>query len=160
MLNVTLTGDRELIAKLDSMPGKLQIALLQKVSDLTLKLEALVKQKLTNDVLNVRSGNLRRSIARQVNSSATSVIGKVFSSGDVKYAAIQEYGGQTKAHVIEAINGKALAFKMGGKEVFFRKVNHPGSNIPERSFLRSSLADMQEEITEGLHQTVVETLKS
>ena len=159
MLNVTLIGDRELIARLDAMPGKLQAALLQKVSYLALKLEAKVKQKLSGDVLNVKSGDLRRSIDNKVDQSGTSVTGKVYSSGDVKYAAIHEFGGQTKAHVIEAVNGKALAFMMGGKQVFFRRVNHPGSNIPERSFLRSSLTDMREEITEGLHQTVVETLK-
>lgn len=160
MLSVTLTGDRELIARLDAMPGKLQAALIQKVSYLALKLEAKVKQKLSGDVLQVRSGDLRRSIANTVDSTANSVIGKVYSSGDVKYAAIHEFGGQTKAHVIEAINGKALAFMMGGKQIFVKRVNHPGSKIPERSFLRSSLTDMRDEIVEGLHQTVVETLQS
>jgi phage gpG-like protein len=159
VLNVTLTGDRELIERLDSMPGKLQAALYQKVSLLALKLEAKVKKKLSGEVLNVRTGDLRRSIASKVEQSPHAVIGKVYSSGDVKYAAIHEFGGQTKAHVIEAVNGKALAFMAGGKQVFAKRVNHPGSKMPERSFLRSSLADMREEITQELHQTVVDTLR-
>lgn len=159
MLSISLQGDKELIGRLDAMPGKLQAALLQKVTYLALQLEAKVKQKLTNDVLQVRTGNLRRSIANSVSQSANSVIGKVFSSGDVKYAAIQEFGGQTKAHVIEAVNGKSLAFMIGGKQVFVKRVNHPGSKIPERSFLRSSLSDMRDDITTGLHETVMETLR-
>ena len=160
MFTVTLTGDKELIARLDAMPDKLRSALRAKVSALALKLEAKVKGKLTNDVLNVRSGDLRRSIYSDVQDSGDSVTGKVASSGDVKYAAIQEYGGTTKPHVIEAVNGKALAFQMNGKQVFFRRINHPGSNIPERSFLRSSLTDMRDEITTELEQTVNSVLKS
>lgn len=159
MLNITIAGDRELIERLESMPGKLQAALFQKVSLLALKLEEKVKRKLSGEVLNVKSGDLRRSIANKVERSTHAVIGKVFSSGDVKYAAIHEFGGTTKAHVIEAVNGKALAFSMGGKQVFAKRVNHPGSKIPERSFLRSSLTEMRDEITEGLHRTVVETLR-
>ena len=141
------------------MPGKLQAALLQKVSMLALKLEERVKRKLSGEVLNVKTGDLRRSIANKVEQSAHAVIGTVYSSGDVKYAAIHEFGGTTKAHVIEAVNAKALAFSMGGQQVFAKRVNHPGSKIPERSFLRSSLADMRDEITEGLHRTVAETLR-
>ncbi len=160
MLNITITGDRQLIERLDAMPEKLRAALFRKVSELALRLEAKVKQKLTNDVLNVRTGNLRRSIQNKVEQSASAVIGRVYSAGDVKYAAIHEFGGQTKAHIIEAVNGKALAFQMNGKQVFARRVNHPGSKIPERSFLRSSLSEMRDEITEGLRQTVVETLRT
>jgi phage gpG-like protein len=159
VLNVTLTGDRQLISKLESLPAALREALAQKVSLLALKLEEKVKRKLTNDVLNVKTGNLRRSIHNKVDQSSHAVIGRVYSSGDVKYAAIHEFGGQTKAHVIEAINGKALAFTAGGKQVFARRVNHPGSKIPERSFLRSSLDEMRPEIVEGMHEAVMETLR-
>jgi phage gpG-like protein len=160
MLNITVTGDKELIARFEAMPGKLRQALTTKVSTLALRLEDRVKRKLTNDVLHVRSGDLRRSIFSEVQSNATEVIGKVASSGDVKYAAIQEFGGKTSAHVIEAKNGGALAFMFGGKQAFFKKVNHPGSVIPERSYLRSSLADMRDEIVEGLEEAVALALKT
>ena len=53
MLNVTLTGDRELIARLEAMPGKLHAALLRKVTALTFKLEAKIKDKLSGKVLKV-----------------------------------------------------------------------------------------------------------
>jgi hypothetical protein len=74
-------------------------------------------------VLHIRSGKLARSIFEKVTDSPTAVTGMVYSSG-VPYARIQEYGGQTKAHIIEAKNGKALKFSIGGKEVFFSRVNH------------------------------------
>jgi phage gpG-like protein len=159
VLNVTLTGDRELIERFATMPDRVRAALVQKVSHLALRLEEKVKKKLSGDVLNVRTGNLRRSIQHQVDQSAAAVTGTVYSSGDVKYAAIHEFGGRTKAHVIEAVSAKALAFQIGGKQVLARRVNHPGSKIPERSFLRSSLTDMRDEIVAGLHQTVVDTLR-
>ena len=44
---------------------------------------------------------------------------------NVEYAGDVEFG--TKPHVIEAKNGKSLSFKKDGKNVFAKKVNHPGT---------------------------------
>lgn len=124
-----------------------------------IKLEALVKDKLSNRVLNVRSGRLRRSIQHRVISQAGLIMGQVFSSGDVKYARIHEFGGQTRPHDIFPKNAKALAFKMGGKQVFARSVRHPGSKIPERSYMRSSLGEMQLEIVRDIRLAVIRSIK-
>lgn len=79
------------------------------------------------------SGRLAASIVeRSDNDSAT--VGT-----NLEYAAIHQFGGQTRAHVIEPRNKKALAFN--GRVV--KKVNHPGSTIPARPFL--SLTDDDEE---------------
>jgi hypothetical protein len=51
---------------------------------------------------------------------------------------------------------KALAFAIGGKQVFAARVNLPAVTVPERSYLRSSLA---EEIVEGLSDAVVEAIR-
>ena len=59
---------------------------------------------------------------------------------NVKYAAIHQFGGQTRAHIIRPRNKKALAF--GGKVV--KSVNHPGSNIPARPFLQLTDGDCAE----------------
>jgi hypothetical protein len=53
----------------------------------------------------------------------------------------------------------ALAFVVGGKKVFAARVNLPAVTIPERSYLRSSLAEMAGEITEGLSEAVVEAIR-
>lgn len=156
MLNVSLVGDRELMAKLEAMPQRVHDALLKKVTLLALQLEAKVKQKLSGDVLNVRSGALRRSIFEAVADQLSSVIGKVASSGDVKYAGIHEFGGTIPAHEVLPDKAKALAFIVGGKQVFARRVQIPDVQMPERSYLRSALAEMAQEITEGLREAVRE----
>jgi phage gpG-like protein len=154
MLNVTLVGDRELVQKLTAMPQRVHASLLRKVTTLALQLEAKVKTALSGVILNVRSGALRRSIFETVEDDPTKVIGKVASSGDVKYAAIHEFGGMIPAHEIVPDKAKALAFLIGGKQVFAQRVQIPAIDMPERSYLRSSLADMADEIQEGLREAV------
>jgi hypothetical protein len=51
---------------------------------------------------------------------------------NVDYAPAIEFG--TKPHVIEPKNAKALHFKIGGVDIFAKKVNHPG--FKGESFLR------------------------
>ena len=80
------------------------------------------------------------------------------SSAGVPYAAIQEFGGKTAAHDIVAVKGKVLAFSAGGSQVFARSVHHPGSTIPARSYLGSSLAEMRDEIESGFKRAVLEAL--
>lgn len=159
MLNISLVGDREFIAKLDAMPQKVHAALLKKVTELAFKLESKIKIKLSGEVLNVRSGALRASIANQVNDTSTSVTGRAFSSGDVRYAKVHEFGLTIPAHEIVPSKASALAFMMGGKQVFFKHVNVPAVTMPERSFMRSTLGDMQSEIVDGLKAAVREGLQ-
>ena len=44
----------------------------------------------------------------------------------------------------------------GGAQRFARKVEHPGSLIPERSYLRSSLEEMRDEIVSSLAEAAAE----
>ena len=67
----------------------------------------------------------------------------VGSNGDVKYAAIQEYGGKTAAHEILPVKAQALAFIAGGALRFARRVEHPGSADP-RAVLSARLARRDE----------------
>lgn len=113
------------------------------------ELAARVRGKLSGPVLKVRSGRLLASIKAQMRESSTTIYGRVFSEG-VPYAAIHEYGGRTAPHVIYPRNARALHFFVGGSEVFAAKVNHPGSKMPKRSYLRSSLAEMREKIVRDI----------
>lgn len=79
-------------------------------------------------------GTLRGSIsAASDNNSA--VVGS-----NLKYAAIHQFGGKTRAHIIKPRNKKALAF--GGRVV--KQVNHPGSVIPARPYLALTAEDERE----------------
>ncbi len=147
MLKITLDGAEALQARLDAFPTALATGLAAKAQDLAGALADKVRfEKLSGEVLNARSGALRDSISAEVASDDEGVSASVGSYGDVKYAAIQEYGGKTGAHEILPAKAEALAFMVGGALRFARKVEHPGSLIPERSYLRSSLNEMSGEI--------------
>lgn len=158
IINISIVGGKETIAKIRNMSSAIEAALYVKAVTLALMLEKYVKtSKLNGQVLNRITGALARSINNKVDRVSNGVMARVFSAGDVKYAGIHEYGGVTPAHVIIPKKANALAFAMGGKMSFFAKVNHPGSKIPERSYLRSSLRDKSVEISTGFKKTVVET---
>lgn len=147
----------EVIARFKNLPDKLNQKLTTTIYSLTEKLRThIVRDKLMGQVLKRQTGRLGQSIQTEVTQTANSTTGLVYSAGDVKYAAIHEYGGIIPAHVIEVKNGKALAFMMGGKMAFYKKVNHPATVMPERSFMRSALADMSDEITEAITAAVGE----
>lgn len=161
MLSIEITGSRELAERFDRMPEEVRAALRRKITRLTLKLEEHVKtQKLSGQVLHTVSGRLKRSIHSEVVDSGSMITGRVYSSGDVPYARIHEFGGKTAAHEIVATKAQALSFIMGGKRVFFRRVRHPGSVMPERSYLRSSLEDMRAEIVDGMVDAVREAVRA
>jgi phage gpG-like protein len=158
MLALQLDGLKEADARLTAYPAALTAALSAKAAELATALADMVKNdKLSGAVLNTRSGALRDSIAASVSTDADGVLASVGSEGDVKYAAIQEYGGKTSAHEILPVKAEALAFVIGGAQVFARRVEHPGSLIPERSYLRSSLDDMRDEIVAALADAATET---
>lgn len=70
--------------------------------------------------------------------------GLVAGSARVLHARIQELGGKTKPHLIvprrRPKTGKLVFYwKRAGSVVFFKKVNHPGSKIPAKPYLRPSI---------------------
>ncbi len=150
MLGVSLDGVAALAAALDSYPGDLAAALAAKADVLAQALvDKIRNEKLAGEVLQSRSGALAASIAAEISSDPEQIVATISSQG-VDYAAIQEYGGETSAHEILPSKAAALAFVINGALRFARRVEHPGSVIPERSFLRSSLDEMQDVIVAEL----------
>lgn len=165
MLNISLVGDRELIQKLNAMPDKVQAALRRKVTQLAIQLEAKVKgDKLSGQVLKVQTGALRASIANEVQSSGTGVTGRVFSSGDVKYAGIHEFGGTIHhpggtPYIVTKDGAQFISKAAAANMKTPPPVTKPRDiHMPERSFMRSSLADMKQQIIDGMAAAVREGL--
>lgn len=78
--------------------------------------------------LGVRSGALRNSVRMEKTGAAEVTVGT-----HLPYAAIHEFGGTTRPHVIRAKRANALRFVGSDGEVWYAKsVNHPGSKIPAR----------------------------
>lgn len=165
MITIELVGKTELQARLNAMPKKIHDALAKKILLLSLKLQQKVQEKLNNNVLKRRTGNLYNSIRQRLEDSPTSISGIVWSTGgstgnNPPYARIHEYGGTTPAHEIFPKNARALAFMMNGKQMILGKVNHPGSVIPARPYMHPSFDEMKSEIRSGIEHAAVEGLNA
>lgn len=138
--------DRSIQLKLSNLPRKLQERLTMSMIYLTQTLRNyIITDKLTGGVLNRRTGDLARSIQDKVESSASAVIGTVYSTGHASiYGRIHEYGAVFQRYVHMA---------------WGREMKEPHSvtfHYPERSFMRSSLRDMREQILSNLQMAVKE----
>lgn len=74
---------------------------------------------------------LSQRLHDSITSKATS--SEVVIGTNVPYAAIHQFGGKTRPHVIRAKNKQALAWPGGKYPV--RQVNHPGSKVPARPYM-------------------------
>lgn len=144
---------------LEGTPGRLRDALSEKANALAADLAGKIQQKLAGAVLSPRTGALARSIMTTIEESAANISVTIATSGDVKYAAIHEFGGTIPPHQIVPDKAKALAFAIGGKQVFAARINLPAVTMPERSYMRSSLAEMAGAIREGLSEAAVEAME-
>ncbi len=157
MLTLTLRDGAS--AALADMPERVRDALSAKANALAAELEAKVQQKLAGSVLNTRTGALAGSIVASIEESSATISVRIATSGDIKYAAIHEFGGMIPPHQIVPDKAKALAFLVGGKQVFAARVNLPAVTMPERSYLRASLAEMAGQIAEELTATVTDAMR-
>jgi len=139
MIAAEIAGANAVADRLQSMPERIAARLAVVMAGLGLELRELVQESMVASGLQSRSGRLAQSI--EVEIDETSVAAGIDTAA-VPYAAIQEYGGTTRAHVIEAINAGALRFQLGGRMIFAKRVMHPGSVVPARSFLGTALAEL------------------
>ncbi len=128
---------------------------------LVIKLVRNIKaDKLSGQVLNTRTGTLRRSITPDVMESGTSITGQ--ASTNVKYAARHEYGFHGSEGVREHLRLIKTAFGKNLKYPVYQNVK-PHSrqvNLPERSFMRSALAEMEPEIRAQFNDAIMEGIKA
>jgi len=141
-------------AALADMPERVRAALADKAAMLAAELQAKIEQKLSGGVLNAKTGALARSIIAAANISVT-----VTAGADIKYAAIHEFGGVIPPHEIVPDKARALAFLVGGKQAFAGRVQIPAVAMPERSYMRSSLAEMTDEIANAMTEAIVEAMR-
>lgn len=156
MIKGQIVGGEELVSRLTAMPERLRGQLKTTIQRLTLNLLRDVKSgKLTGQVLNVRSGRLRRSINQRVEENGTSIFGVVGTN--VEYARAHEYGFKG----VVSVKSHMRKTKRGGSA--YVSAHNRRMNLPERSFLRSALADskvtIREQIQLALNGAAKEVLK-
>jgi len=155
MIQVTISADGAL-GRLRALPQDLAARLAATVARLAQTLYERVEDNLSGAVLQRRSGRLAASIVQQVDGLSASV---GFAPAAVPYGAAQEFGADLCAHLIAVKNARALAFVVAGKRVFAKRVWFPGAHLPERSFLRSALADLAPEIGAEIAAAVAESVQ-
>ena len=146
-------------AALGAMPERIRAALVAKAGVLAAKLQVKIEQKLSGEVLQMKSGALAGSIGVTIEETSGGVAVRLATSADVKYAAIHEFGGVIPPQQIVPDKAKALAFLVGGKQAFAARVNLPAIAMPERSYMRTSLAEMADDIRDELAATAIEAIQ-
>lgn len=152
----------EFLARLRGAPQRLRAAMEAVVQRLSIMVQGKVKDKLTGQVLHVRSGTLRRSINRVVQSDTAGVVATVGTN--VRYAAVHEYGFDgdvtVRAHVRRVASrsvGKGKKLSVQG--VAFVREHTRHMHVPETSFLRSVLIESGAQIRADIKAAAVGALR-
>jgi phage gpG-like protein len=132
--------------RLRKAPAEMRRALVVAAQRLAITAQRKVKgEKLSGQVLHVRTGTLRRSINQEVTETEDGVFATIGTN--VRYAAIHEYGFDGQVNV--------RSFLRKGREV---RAHVRNVHLPERSFLRSTLRDMESQIREDLKRAALKVL--
>jgi len=157
VISASLVGDEQLLEKLRALPGAIDAGLVRAVTQLGIDLQRNAQEKLSGQVLNSRSGALRASIDYRVDQSEGRVAASVFT--DLKYGAAQEYGFAGAVGVRASLRritqafGRPVAEKIVSVRAYDRRMN-----LPERSFLRSTLEEMTPAIAESVEAALAEAV--
>jgi len=154
MIESWVTGDAAVVASLKAKGPQIVAAVRASIQKSALRVQRLAREKVNGEVLNVRTGTLRRSINSAMDGDDTNIVGVV--STNVKYARRLEYGFHGTETVREHMRMMTVAF---GKQVKnpHKILVHSFSrtaNTAEHSFLRSSLHDLQDQIKDDLERAV------
>ena len=154
-----------LLARLAGTADRLDKGMRAAVERLSIIVQTGVKEdKLTGQVLHVRTGTLRRSINRKVTQTSAGVFATVGTN--VAYAGAHEYGFDGAVTVKSHTRRAALQMaakrtqRVGKSEgtINVREfVRH--MHMPERSFLRSELRDRSDEIRQSLRAAALEAIR-
>jgi phage gpG-like protein len=145
----------KVVRKFERLPVAIRGAVLRTMTKIGYDLTGHIQQdKLQGQVLHHRTGNLSSHVHPQTTDSGnliTTVVG--IDSNAVPYAAIHEYGGYI--HVPE-VSGPLMVFDKGGETIFTRRRAAFTAHMPERSYLRSGLADRKDDYLRDIDAAVGE----
>lgn len=159
MITARITGDSATLLKLRSMTVSIRDALRAAVRREAIGLSRYVKEeKLSGQALKNRTGTLRRKINFTTTETATSMTGSV--GVKLSYARAHEFGFDGVVTVREHLRmikmawGRPIAPKESTVHSYSRHML-----LPERSFLRSALAESGPGIRERLHAAVADAIR-
>jgi hypothetical protein len=155
----TVVGE-DRVRNFDRLPEIAQQIIFDKVEAFAERMARLAED-LRDQRLGQKTGRMASTpIQSEVRVIDGKVQGRVFIEG-IPYAAIQERGGTTPAHMIYPREAKVLAFfGATGEKVFARRVLHPGGTIEGKHFMKDAYRQMGPEISRGLKKAMVEGIRA
>lgn len=156
MIRIDVQGVPETMSRVDRLT-QLPAALKDTVTAETFELQrTVVEDKLSGQVLHARSGNLRRSITARVEDEPNGTRGIVGTN--LVYARIHEFGGVIHVPPMVPVRAKALHWIQDGRDVFAKSTRAHDVTMPERSYLRSALADRRDAILAAIRATIARVM--
>jgi hypothetical protein len=175
MIEITFGGsDKRMVASQVARANRIVTALALKLNSLMIRLQAkIVGEKLEGQVLHHRSGKLIESIrVIPAEVKGEQLIGGVQGAGGPAwYGSLHEFGYTYQRQASKrriGFNAKGEVTKLLTRAKNVRRsvatteeveVRSYTVHIPERSFMRSSQAEMQEQITDELKQAADDAAK-
>ena len=156
-ITVNVAGGDALVARLAGVPAALEAQLGLAFAGIAQALYARVIDNLSGAVVKRASGRLQAAITQGADDSSATV---GLDSDAAPYGAALEFGASIPAQLIAIKNAKALAFVVGGSQVFAKHVMHPAFVLPPHSFLRAALADLAPDILAMLDGAVAAAVAS
>ncbi|MDO4693671.1 MAG: HK97 gp10 family phage protein [Eikenella sp.] len=162
MMRLELIGDDHIRAALLAYGRNIERELDSSMAFIVLRLQKHIRtHKLLGQVLNRRTGNLRANIIRRVEKTDGQTVGIVGIGKGAPYGKLHEYGYSGTQTVAAHIRTQKTAWgKRLKTPVQVRVSAHTRRvNLPERSFMRTALADMAPLIEAELTAAVKRSLR-
>lgn len=156
---VKVTIDGSAIQHYPRLTEELRASLRTTIPVVTKELAARVREKLMPGALFKTTTRLLPAVTVKMIENANEIYGTVYiDPGKFPNVVAHSLESGSRAHDIEAKNGKALFFfwEKLGQNAAFKKVHHPG--FAGRSYMQSSLDDMKDELVEMTKDGVLKPL--
>jgi len=144
MYSIDIAGVEQVVKNLQAAEAEMKKAKVYKMRDAVNYTKNYIKNnKLSGQVLNKRSGDLKKSITGKINSVGNDVVGRVFPRVGGKfppYGVIHEIGATIKAKRKEYLN-----FVIGGNWVKVKQIK-----IPARPYMQPTTTEIRGKIKEIL----------
>jgi len=154
-------GSENTIQKFERIKNIAMPKVAEKIQKVVIKLQAnVIKEKLSGQVLRVRTNNLRSSINQSVITEEGKVTGIVGTN--VVYAKFHEYGFNGEQNIKEHLRTIKMAFgkPLEKPKIVTIKAHQRKVSYPEHSFLRAAMAEMSDEIRFSISEGIKEAIGS
>ena len=158
MITARLVGDDAVLAWLRSIPDAAASGIARAITQLGIDLQRKIQdEELSGQILAVRTGALKSSINLQIDQDDEGIAATVSSNSG--YASVHEYGFVGTVTVKASLRRITEAF---GHPISEKTINvgpyRRRMELPERSFMRSALEDMDPAIRDEVEAALLEAL--